>query len=57
LNLQEVQENNKWHLVGVYSSVITMMHGPTNIKKGEMYLKFYLVKSERKKPLRKRSHK
>ena len=23
---------NKWHLVGFYSSVITMMHGPTIIK-------------------------
>ena len=25
-------DTNKWYLVGFYSSVITMMHGPTNIK-------------------------
>jgi len=28
----EVQQNNNWHLVGFYSSVITIMHGPLNIK-------------------------
>jgi len=29
---KKYNKNNKWHLVGFYSSFITMMHGPTNIK-------------------------
>jgi len=31
---KKYNEINKWHLVGFYSSVITMIHGSPNIKNG-----------------------
>jgi hypothetical protein len=36
LSLQEVQQNNKWHLVGFYSSILTVLL----IKPGKVTLVF-----------------